>query len=317
MKAGEGEYKYAAGVHKPEYETLAMFGSNCLNNDLDSIIMANDLCNSYGLDTISAGAAMAFAMECYENGLISKEDTGGIPMNWGNHQSMITMLEKLAKREGFGHILADGVQVAAKKIGRGAEKYAMHIAGQEVAAHDPKLGYAWGITYRMDATPARHTQGPQMPPAGVLPKFDPKSMYGRGKAHKAGSSYTHFMNCAGMCSMLFGGLPKAEVLTEFLQAITGWDVTLEELLKTGERIGNLRQAFNIREGLNPLEYQVPGRIMGNPPLKTGPTAGITVDEPVMDREYLTEMEWDFKNAKPSRQKLEELGLNDIARDFWG
>ncbi|HSW56763.1 MAG TPA: aldehyde ferredoxin oxidoreductase C-terminal domain-containing protein, partial [Dehalococcoidales bacterium] len=316
MKAGEGEYKYPAGAHKPEYETLAMFGSNCLNNDLDSIIMANDLCNRYGLDTISAGAVIAFGMECYENGLISKEDTGGIELTWGNHRSLIAMLDKVGKREGFGSILADGVKSAAQKIGKGAEKYAIHIQGQEVPAHDPKLGYAWGITYRMDATPARHTQGPQMPPPGVLPKFDPKSMYGRAKAHKAGACYTHFMNSAGMCSMLFGGLPRAEILTEFLNAITGWDSNLDELLKTGERIGNLRHVFNLREGINPLKYDFSGRVMGLPPLQSGPTAGVTVDEAAMDREFMAEMDWDSVTAKPSRSKLEDLGLQDVAKDLW-
>ena len=139
MKGGTEEYNISGG-HKPEYETLCMFGTNCLNNNLDSIIMANDICNRYGLDTISAGAAIAMAIECYENGLITREDTGGIEMTWGNHKAIVAMTEKLARREGFGDILADGVKAAAEKIGKGADKFAMHIQGQEFPAHDPNMG---------------------------------------------------------------------------------------------------------------------------------------------------------------------------------
>ena len=317
MKANTGEYAWEEGAHKPEYETLAMFGSNCLNNNLDSIILANDMCNRFGFDTISAGASIAFAIECYENGLITKADTDGIEMTWGNHRSIIAMLDKMTRREGFGDILADGAKAAAEKIGKGADQYAMHISGQELPAHDPKLGLAWGITYRVDATPARHTQGPQMAPAGAMPKFDPKSMYGRGKAHKTGACFTHILNCTGICSMLFGGLPSAEVLVEFMNGITGWDVTLDELKKTGEGIANMRQAFNVREGINFLDYKIPGRVTGNPPKTAGPTTGVTLDEAAMNKEFLTEMDWDLKTTKPSKQKLIELGLDDVATDFWG
>ena len=139
LKAGEGEYKYAAGVHRPEYETATTFGALCLNNNTDSIIMANDICNRAGLDTISAGSIIAFATELYENGILTQKDTDGIDLKWGNHQAMVAMTMKLAKREGVGDILANGVKRAAEKIGKGAEQFAIHIGGQEVAMHDPKL----------------------------------------------------------------------------------------------------------------------------------------------------------------------------------
>jgi aldehyde:ferredoxin oxidoreductase len=131
MEAGKGEYRYEEGAHKPEYETLAMFGSNCANDNLDSIIIAGDICNRYGLDTISGGACIAFTIECYENGIITKQDTDGLEMTWGNHKAIVAMTEKMAKREGFGDIIADGVKKAAEKIGKGSEKYAMHVGGQE------------------------------------------------------------------------------------------------------------------------------------------------------------------------------------------
>jgi len=316
MKAGE-EYSYAEGAHKPEYETLCMFGTNCLNTNLESIIKANDICNRYGLDTISAGATIAFAIECYENGIITKADTDGIEMTWGNHKSIVAMTEKLAKREGFGAVLADGVKVAAEKIGKGSEKYAIHIHGQELPAHDPKLGYFYQTTYRLDATPARHTQGSEGgAPPGLLPDFDKESFSGRGEAHKIGSNFNHIVNSAGMCMFMAMTLPAADVVTEFMSAVTGWDMTMGELLKTGERISNLRQAFNIREGLNPLQFKVPDRVLGRPPQKEGPVAGVTVDEDTMVKEYLAVMDWDAKTAKPSKKKLQELGLEDVVKDLW-
>ncbi|MQY67480.1 MAG: aldehyde ferredoxin oxidoreductase, partial [Dehalococcoidia bacterium] len=127
MREGRGEYKYEAGAHKPEYETLGMFGADCLNSSVESIIKLNDICNRYGVDTISAGATMAFAIECYERGIITKADTDGIEMTWGNHKSIVAMTEKMVRREGFGDVLADGVKVAAEKIGGDASSYAMHI----------------------------------------------------------------------------------------------------------------------------------------------------------------------------------------------
>jgi aldehyde:ferredoxin oxidoreductase len=317
MKAGTGEYAYEAGAHKPEYETLCMFGTNCLNNDVESIIKVNDICNRYGLDTISAGAAISFAIECYENGIITLADTDGIEMTWGNHRSIVAMTDKLAKREGFGGILADGVKVAAEKVGGGADQYAIHINGQEIPAHDPKLGYHYATTYRMDATPARHTQGAEgMAPPGILPEFDGTSFAGRGEAHRIGSNFSHVMNAAGLCMFMYFALPAAEAITEFMRAVTGWDVTTEELIKTGERIANMRHAFNLREGLNPLEFEVPDRSLGKPPQTAGPLANVTVDEPTMVSEYLRAMDWDQETSRPSRAKLTELGLSDVAEALW-
>jgi aldehyde:ferredoxin oxidoreductase len=314
MKAGTGEYKYEEGAHKPEYETQAMFGSDCLNGNIESIIMANDICNRAGLDTISAAATIAFAIECYEKGVITKEDTGGIEMTWGNHKSIIAMLEKMARREGFGAVLADGAKKAAERIGKGAEKLAMHIQGQEMPAHDPKVSRYLGVTYRMDATPGRHTQGSEaLNPAGLLPDFDNDDWRGRGEFHRIGSNFQHAMSAAGMCLFIYACLPNTHVLPEFISAITGWDITQDELIETGERIGTIRHAFNLREGLNPLEYDVNGRLLGVPPQQEGPVAGVTVPEADMVRDYLEAIDWDTKTAKPSRKKLEELGLEDVAR----
>jgi aldehyde:ferredoxin oxidoreductase len=320
MKGGDAEYRLEAGAHKPEYETLAMFGSNCLNTNLDSIIKANDICNRAGLDTISAGAAVAFAIECFENGIITKADSSGLDLNWGNHRAIVVLTEKIAARDGLGDLLADGVKSAAAKIGKGSEQFAMHIQGQEVPAHDPKAGRQFGTSYRMDATPARHTQsgeggmGQANPPQ---PYFDRNAWNGRGEARRIGSSWHHAVSAVGMCSFGLGAMPSIDSVTGMLRAVTGWDISVEEMLETGERIANVRQAFNIREGLNPLQYHVPDRIVGIPPKAAGPTKGITVDERTLDREYLAAMDWDGATTIPSRKKLLALGLEDVARELYG
>jgi aldehyde:ferredoxin oxidoreductase len=316
MKAGTGEYKYPAGAHKPEYETIAMFGSNCLNDNVESIIMANDICNRTGMDTISAGACIAFTIECYENGLITKEDTDGLEMTWGNHRSIIAMTEKLAGRDGFGDIIADGVKRAAEKIGKGSEKYAMHVGGQEFPAHDSRGGVMFGRAYGVDPTPGRHTQGGSGPyPENLVPEHDPMKWKGSGGPHKVKSSLCHATNATGTCQFVLGGFPNYESFLEQIRLITGWDLSVEEMLKIGERINNVRQAFNIREGLE-TPWVFPDRMMGKPPKTEGPRTGITLDREEMFREYMEAADWDFDTGKPSKEKLLELGLDDVAEMLW-
>jgi aldehyde:ferredoxin oxidoreductase len=313
MKEGTGEYKYPAGVHSPEYETIGMFGSSCLNDNIESIIKSNEICSIAGFDTISAAASIAYAIECYENGLITKKDTNGIEMTWGNHKSIVAMLEKMAKREGFGAVLADGSKKASEKIGKGSEKYAMQIGGQEYPAHNPKTSYTWAVSYRMDATPGRHTRDGGLNPQGVpMPQFDPNAWVGREEPTKIGINFAHIIDCAGLCGFVCLTYPDASVLVEFLNAVTGWNYTMEDLIKTGERITNIRHAFNLRECINPLNYRNPDRMIGKPPLTVGPTAGMTVDEAAIDKEYCLAMDWDVNTTRPSNKKLKELGLEDVA-----
>lgn len=317
MKAGEGEYVYPEGAHKPEYETMAMFGSNLCNDNLDSLIVISDICNRGGVDTISAGASMAFTIECFENGLITTADTDGLEMTWGNHRAIVAMTEKLVKREGFGAVIADGVKVAAGRIGKGAERYAMHIGGQEISGHDPRGGWGFAIGYGTDPTPGRHNQGGgQHPPGVVEEEIDRDRLVGRGPYHKASTNYMHAASAMGICQFVIGAYPHADQLIEALKAITGWeDITTEEVLRTGERITNVRQAFNIREGLVP-PFKYPDRMRGVPPKTVGPRAGITFTHEEVFNEYLELMDWDTQTSKPSKAKLLELGLDDIAEVLW-
>ncbi|MEO0278180.1 MAG: aldehyde ferredoxin oxidoreductase C-terminal domain-containing protein, partial [candidate division WOR-3 bacterium] len=254
-------FKYSDEAHKPEYETLASFGSMCLIGDLEAIIALNDVCNRLGLDTISAGCTIAFAMECYEEGLINQNDTGGIKLEWGNITATLDLLYQMAYRKGFGKVLADGVKVAAEQIGSESAKFAIHIGGQEVPMHDPKYSTDLYLTYRFDATPARHTQGSEeRHPPGLIPSFDKVTHKGRVEAHKIGSSFFHVVQCAGECAFVYGALPHVQMFIDFLRFVTGIDFDLNGLLNLGERVGTLRHCFNLREGLNPLLYNVPGRV---------------------------------------------------------
>jgi aldehyde:ferredoxin oxidoreductase len=317
MKPSTGEYDYPALVHKPEYETLAAFGSMCLNDNLESIIKVNDICNRYGLDTISTGSVIAFAIECYESGLISNKDTDGIEMRWGNHKAIVDMTEKLAKRQGFGEVLAGGVKLAAEHIGRGAEEFAVHIHGEEVPMHDPKRFLNYATSY-LDSTPARHTQGnySTKPASGLeFPDYDKKSTAGRGEANKAGSDLMHAISCAGLCQFGYGFM-SAEALTDFVNLTTGWNYTIDDLMCVGDRVASIRQAFNAREGVGIFDFKTPARVAGNPPPEAGPTAGRSVDFDTVLKDLLVARGWDVETGTPTKNKLLELGLEDVAKVLW-
>ncbi|MDO8691302.1 MAG: aldehyde ferredoxin oxidoreductase family protein [Dehalococcoidia bacterium] len=302
---------YAGEGHKPEYETLAAFGSNCLNDNLESIVRLNEICNRYGMDTISAGSSIAFAMECYEKGLISRNDTDGLDLRWGNAEAMVAMTERMGRREGFGEVLADGVKRASERIGGASSEFAVHVQGQEPAMHDPRYTPGFATTYVLDATPGRHTQGGSAYgrlPGAQVPVPRRMEYSGKAEAQRFLGNLFHVVNSAGLCT--FGTMCiDVNSVSQFLSAVTGWDITMEECLETGERIGALRHLFNLREGLNPLGYRLPGRMVGRPPLAEGPLAGVTVDLDTMVQEYLGLMGWDQRTAWPGRERLEALGLD--------
>jgi aldehyde:ferredoxin oxidoreductase len=298
LRAGAGEYQYAAGVHRPEYETACAFGANCLNSHTESINKVNDLCNRAGLDTISGGSVIAFAIECYENGILTKADTDGIELNWGAHRAIVQLTEKICLRQGIGDILADGVKVAAEKIGKGSEKYAVHVGGQEPGMHDPRLpkgqGYPMAAArVQMDATPGRH-------------------MLNFGNF----VFFRHVVNQTGMCFQ-GGWSGSRERFLGFFNGVTGWNYTIDDLVKSGERTANIRHAFNLREGICELNWVPHPRIVGKPPLTEGPLANCTADIEDQINWGLGSMDWDRFTTKPSKAKLLSLGgLDDVAKDLW-
>lgn len=303
--------------HKPEYETLSMAGALNLNDDLESIIKFNDICNAYGLDTISAGSAVGFAMECYENGIINKQDAG-MELHWGDGNAVVELVKKIAKREGIGDLLADGVMRAAAKIGGGADQYAIHVQGQELPAHDPRFVPSLGVTYRLDATPGRHTQGGRAWIMGMdWITDDRKDKYdytNTGYLQKKAMNMMHVVNSAGLCLFGYTSYP-VQYIPEFLSMVTGLEYSLESCLAIGERIANMRHLFNLREGCNPLKYSFSPRALGKPPMTRGPLAGVTLDDKIMIQDYLREMDWDTETTEPSMKKLQELGLSELINRY--
>jgi aldehyde:ferredoxin oxidoreductase len=283
-------------------------------NDLDALIYVNHLCNQYGFDVISAGATVSFAVECYENGIITKEDTGGVELRWNDADSVVACLNLMGNREHIGAVLADGVKAAAEKIGNGAEQYAMHIGGQELPMHDPKLQPEYHTTYKLDPTPARHTQYEGNRRFGLVPPaIRDKTQYeGRGAHHKGASEYMHIVNSVGACQFIMMAANTANI-PEWLNHLNGWDTSKEELLLAGERIANMRMAFEVREGGNPRRRAVPDRVTGQGDWtqKAGPLEGVTIDTETLEVEFLKEAGWDPETCVPSAAKLQQLGLDDL------
>lgn len=315
-----GPYALKEG-RKPEYETLAGFGALCLNDDVASIIYANDICDRYGLDTISASSALAFAIECYEEGLIGKEDTDGIELTWGNAPAMIAMLYKMARREGFGGVLADGVKRAAEQVGGQATEYGVHVGGQEPGFRHPRL-LPGRLAYITDAAPGRHTSSTvqitfEKGDWGPCEEFriareELKNDRDRGRLYAIGSKYHAVVNCSGLCSFAvqMGSVPYP--LTEFIAAVTGWDFTLEEALVTGHRIQTLRQAFVSREGISPQDVRFPERM--SRVHVTGPLAGNEWDFERLGIGFYEAMGWETHGDRigcPLPQTLRDLGLETM------
>jgi len=310
QKSGNFALDFNDGVgHKPEYETLAIFGSNLLNDDLSSIIKINEICNNLGLDTISVGATIGYAMECFENGLITKDQTDGIELTWGNTEAIVAMTEKIGKREGFGDILADGIKVAWERLGKIGTEYAVHIGGEEMPAHNPKFIPGLATTYLVTPTPARHTQGGELviPPGLDEPEPDKYTYSGQAELHAKLVAIYEVVNAAGLC--MFGTLSyPLRSLPEQLMAVIGEPYDLEKIYEVGMRIYTMRHAFNLREGINPLTRNVPGRMIGDPPLKSGNVKDITVDYKTLVTEFLERIGWDTQTTIPSEATLRKLDM---------
>jgi len=314
--------KYAVKKsHKPEYETLAAFGCNCLNENMESIIYANELCNLYGLDTIGTGSTISFAMECYENGLLTNSDTDGLELTWGNGDAIIELVHKIAKREGIGDILAEGGKAAAAKIGKGAEQFSMNVGGEELPMHDPRQSPGWGATYVSDPTPSKHTRGgTQFAEEGQAPehlmellgipskleKYDPTD---KGKYHAILAGWQHLTNTSGACLFAADGLNFR--FLDLMKAITGWDLNPENLVHTGQRIATMLHAFNLREGFKPADFTIPPRASGNPPLKAGKLKDVTLDLEALRRQYYEAMGYNPETGDIGKERIESLGLQNI------
>lgn len=325
LEQKEGPFAVQDIIHRPEYESVAALGGLQVNDNLEAVIKANDICNRYGMDTINTGGAVAFAMECYEKGLITKEDTGGLELTWGNAGAVVALVEKIGRREGFGAVLADGVGKAAERIGKGSEEYAVAVLGQSLPFHDPRMSPALGTAMIADANPAHHMDcqitcqleaGASIgtDPALQTPKLQPLGDFDRkGPMYALGSQFHQLFNAAGLCALYTIG--STVPVAELIGGVTGWDFGWAEGLKAGHRILTLRQAFNAREGITPDKFAMPRRIKEEL-LKTGPCAGAEIDFEVLREGYFDAMGWDIQSGKPFPETLKRLELNELAGDLY-
>jgi aldehyde:ferredoxin oxidoreductase len=310
----------------PEYESVGAFGPNCGISDLQVIAKANELCNAYMLDSISTGSTIAFAMECFEHGLIDLEDTNGIELKFGNSKAMLLMIEQIARRQGFGNLLAEGSLRTARKIGGDAEFFAMQVKGQELAMHEPRGKYNVGMGYAISEIGADHLVVAHDPALANPDSLSFKNAHDLGitKAQPPRSlsdekmnqffileRWNSFEKVVGYC--FFGPAPRSLIIPEdvvaSINAATGWNITLEEALQIGERATNMARVFNIREGFSRKDDTLPERIFKG--LQNGPLKGIPYprEEFTQALTVLYNLKgWDPVTSQPSRERLEALSL---------
>jgi aldehyde:ferredoxin oxidoreductase len=312
VKLDKGPFAPVEGAG-PEYESVAMLGSLCLVDDLEAIAKANEVCNRLGMDTISAGAAIAFAMEAYEKGIITKKDTGELELLWGRGDVMVKMAEKIGKREGLGQLLGEGVRIAAEKLGKNAVEFSIHVKGQEMPAHDPRCFNAGAVGYATINRGACHLGFSHvferilsMPEIGVdqpLPRLEVK---GKGELAAKTQNIMGLFDSLKVCKFsMFGGLKMTPILSWY-NMVTGNSVTMEEFLKTGERIFNLKRMYNVRCGISRKDDTLPARFLTlkhegeglNPSLP--PLGELLYD-------YYKFRGWNEEGI-PNPEKLKELGL---------
>lgn len=324
-----GRYEVDPIYGGPEYESVAALGSCCGIDDLEAIAYANQLCNAYGLDTISTGTTIAWAMECFERGLLTTEDTGGLELNFGNTEAMVTLVEQIAHREGFGDLLAEGCLRAAQKIGRGTERYAMQVKGQEAPMHEPRIKFALNLGYATSPTGADHMHNihdteyeseggsvQDMRRLGILGPIPPDYL-GPEKVRlaKYHIDWQVFWNCLGLCMFM----PyRKDRMRDIVQGVTGWNSSIFELMKVGERALAMARAFNYREGFTAKDDVAHWRF--STPFESGPAKGVEVPAKDMTTAldlYYEMCGWDKETGAPIRGKLVELGIGWVADLLYG
>jgi aldehyde:ferredoxin oxidoreductase len=320
----------------PEYETIAAGGSACGIGDLKPISKFNQLCGQYVMDTISTGMTIAFAMECFENGILTKADTDGLELRFGNTEALLALVPKMARREGFGAVLSDGAKRAAAKIGKGAERFALHVKGQEIPMHEPRGKQGLSLAYATAPGGADHMQAPQDPayegfhPSGghaleslglcePLPRLElsPRKV----RAYYYAQHWWNMNSSLGICDLASAPLNVIgpTLAVNLARALTGWDTSLWELFKVAERGAALARVFNCREGFTPKDDLLPKRL--HEAFTSGPLKGVRIDPETFQRAlrlYYQVEGWDPETGWPTFAKLAELGIEWAAKpgDSW-
>jgi len=306
--------KYGVSVGKgPEYETLAALGSMTLVSDLEAIIKANDLCDDLGLDTISTGSVIAWAMEAYEKGLITESEIG-FPLKWGDGEALVKIIPMIAYKRGFGQLLSEGVREASSKLGKGSEKFALHSKGLELPMHNPRLFQTMGLVYAFSNIGASHLQGLAMlvERGALLPEFGisevPKDVPSKIQTAIIGQNLCNVIDALGLCKFGVYGIMDFSHFAEALNSITGRNETKDTLLKAGERIWYLERLLNLKLGLKPEDDSLPYRIV-HESVPDGAAKGLTFPPEVYFPGFYEAREIDPKTGQISLKKIQELELD--------
>jgi aldehyde:ferredoxin oxidoreductase len=313
----DGPFKMEKGP-APEYETVATFGTMCLNASIESVAKANDICNRYGMDTISCGSTIAFAIECFENGLISQKDTDGLSLKWGNSEDIVAMAEKIGKKEGFGAILAQGSARAAEHIGGNASEFLTTVKGLEAPMHDPRSAHGYGLAYGVSPRGACHeasltfeVEGGAMfiPEIPELSDDLSEGSEGRARLNVVAQDYgMFFSNCAVFCNL--GGSPlNATQALDMVNHVTGFDYTIDDVMKIGRKVWYLKRGLTNLFGARASEDKLPKRLMT--PMTEGPSEGSMPDMDLMLKEFY-EMRGLDEDGIPKKEILTDLGLDELA-----
>lgn len=314
VKIREGKYAGVDGA-AAEYETIATLGSLCLVDNLEAVSLANQLCNQYGMDTISTGAAIAFAMEAYEKGLICSSDLDGLELTWGNADAMIEMVRRIGERRGLGRLLGEGVRRAAEEIGGRASEFAIHVKGLELPAHDPRAFYSLALGYATSNRGACHLQAYShpferwitIPDLGYSECLPPHIEKGKAELVMKLQNLMCMFDSLKICKFsMYGGI-EPHHLVELLNLVTGWDVNLKEFMRVGERLFNLKRLYNVKCGIDRKDDILPSRLL----TQTRGEGGASDTLPYLGRmlsEYYKLRGWDEKGI-PLSSKLKEVGLD--------
>ena len=328
VKDGKYEGAHSGG---PEYETVGALGAGCGVTDTEAVLKASELCNRYGLDTISTGSAIQWAMECYEKEIITDKDTGDLKLTWGNGDAVVELVRRIARREGIGDLLAEGVKRAAEKVGKESWKWAIQVKGLEMSRAEirARKGYALALAVNPKGPDHLHSQvyaedGSSPEARALIKKICGSEKYAthvlpdkRGAIVRWHEDCYAATDCLGLCTFItLGGgyLVTPAIMAEMYSYATGIEIDEEELMRSGKRIMNIEKAFNVREGATRKDDTIPWRLM-NEPIRSGPSKGMITSREELDQmldEYYSLHEWDNKTGCPSREILEKLDIGDVA-----
>jgi len=326
VEVNKGSFATEPEVEGLEYQSLAALGGNCCIDDIEALVKANDLCNLYGLDTISTGSVIAFAMECFEKGIIDKNDTDGIDLKFGNKYALIELIHEIARREGVGNLLSYGVARASQILGKEAFDLAIHVKRLEVAMHDPRAFQALSLTYACSPTGGRHMEGETVfveQPTIHYPELELSDLDRLSTKRKAEAAFKvqnlwSALSSSGYCLLACATGTTAYPISlnvRFLEAVTGRKLDFKEFVKIGERIFDLRRAFSIRHGLKRNEDTLPKRLLKEPPNEGG-SKGSAARLNEMIGDYYEIRGWNPMTGIPTKEKLVGLELDEVADDFY-